>query len=208
VTAADVRKLTERLAAAWPDAVCELHHTSAFELLVGTILAAQSTDKLVNTVTPGLLARWPDAHALASAEPSELEQVVFSTGFYRMKARSLQGMARALVERHGGEVPRTMAELVELPGVARKTANVVLSTIWGLTEGIVVDTHVTRLSARLGLTRETDPVKIERDLIALLPRDQWIPFANRVIWHGRRTCTAKPACETCSLAPICPSRQV
>ena len=197
------------LAARWPDAECELRHTSAFELLVGTILAAQSTDKLVNTITPGLLARWPDARALAGADPAELERVIHSTGFFRMKAKSLLGMARALVERHDGEVPRTMAELVKLPGVGRKTANVILSTIWGIDEGVVVDTHVTRLSQRLGLTAHTDPVKIEQDLMEVVAPDQWGHFADRLIWHGRRVCFARePDCEHCELSPICPSSRV
>jgi len=178
-------------------------------LLIGTILAAQSTDKLVNTVTPQVLARWPDAHALAGADQAAVEAVIHSTGFFRMKAKHLIGMARALVERHGGDVPRTMDELVALPGVARKTANVVLTTIWGLAEGVVVDTHVTRLSQRLGLSANADPVKIEQDLIAILPRDQWGPFANRLIWHGRRVCFARnPDCEHCELSPLCPSSLV
>lgn len=201
--AAEIGRL---LAGRWPDAECELRHTSAFELIVGTILAAQSTDKLVNTVTPALLARWPDARALAGADPGELERMIHSTGFFRMKARSLLGMARAVAQRHGGEVPRTMAELVELPGVGRKTANVVLSTIWGITEGVVVDTHVTRLSQRLGLTAQADAVKIEQDLMQILPREQWTPFADRLIWHGRRVCHARqPDCEHCELPPLCPS---
>jgi endonuclease-3 len=201
-----VTTLTRLLAARWPDAVCELTHDTAFQLLCGTILAAQSTDKLVNTVTPTLLARWPDARALAGADPAELEQMIHSTGFFRMKAKALLGMARALVERHGGLVPRDMASLVALPGVGRKTANVVRGTIWGLADGVVVDTHVTRLSQRLALTKHTDPVKIEQDLMQRLPPDQWISFANRLIWHGRRVCTArKPDCEHCELAPVCPS---
>jgi len=201
--AAEIGRL---LAARWPDAECELRHDSAFELLVGTILAAQSTDKLVNTVTPKLLARWPDARALAAADPAELEEMIHSTGFFRMKAKSLLGMARAVAERHGGEVPRTMAELVALPGVGRKTANVLLSTVWGLAEGVVVDTHVTRLAQRLGLTAAADAVKIEQDLMQILPRDQWGRFADRLIWHGRRVCHAKkPDCEHCELPPLCPS---
>jgi endonuclease III len=202
-------EIGRRLAARWPDAVCELDHASAFQLLVGTILAAQSTDRLVNTITPVVLARWPDPAAMAAADPTELEQVIHSTGFFRMKARHLLGMARAVVERHGGEVPRTMAELVALPGVARKTANVVLSTIWGIAEGVVVDTHVTRLSQRLGLSAAADPTKIEHDLMAILPRDQWGCFADRVIWHGRRVCHARqPTCDDCELAPLCPSSLV
>ena len=194
------------MAEAWPDAVVELDHRSPFELLCATILAAQSTDKMINTLTPALFARYPDARALAEADPEELERLVHRSGFFRMKAKNLRAMAQALVTRHGGEVPRTMDELVELPGVARKTANVVLGSALGIDAGVVVDTHVTRLSARLGLTRETDPVKIERDLMAALPQDQWTSFAHRLIWHGRRVCHArKPVCGACSLAPLCPS---
>lgn len=197
------------LAAQWPEATCELDHRDAYQLLVATILAAQSTDKLINTVTPALFARYPDATALASAEPAELEALIHSTGFFRMKAKHLLGMARAVVERHGGQVPSTMEELVKLPGVARKTANVVLGTAFGKAEGVVVDTHVTRLSARLGLTTETDAVKIEQDLQALLPRSEWVTFPNRLIWHGRRVCFArKPACETCGLAALCPAAEL
>lgn len=197
------------LAELWPDAVCEIDHQNAYQLLVGTILAAQSTDKMINTVTPALFARYPNATALAAAEPEQLEQMIHSTGFYRMKAKHLLGMARAVVERHRGEVPQTMEELVALPGVARKTANVVLGTAFKKAEGIVVDTHVTRLSARLGLTEETDPVKIEEELQAILPRSEWVTFADRLIWHGRRVCFAKkPACETCQLAPLCPSAEL
>jgi endonuclease-3 len=200
-------ELARRLGERWPEAVVELDHRNAFELLCATILAAQSTDKLINTVTPALFARWPDAHALAAADPDELERMIHATGFFRMKARHLLGMARALVERHGGEVPRTMAELVALPGVARKTANVVLGSVFGIPDGIVVDTHVTRLSQRLGLSANTDPVKIEQDLMAALPREQWIAFAHRLIWHGRRVCHARaPSCEQCELAPLCPGR--
>ena len=194
------------MAKTWPDAVCELEHSSPYHLIVGTILAAQSTDKLVNTVTPGLFERWPTPKALASADIAELETVVHSTGFYRMKAKNLLGMARKVVADHGGEIPRTMAELVELPGVARKTANVVLGTCFGIGDGFVVDTHVTRLSQRLGLTIQTDPVKIETELVALVPKADRISFANRLIWHGRRVCHArKPLCNECSLAPVCPS---
>lgn len=197
------------LAELWPDATCEIDHRNAYQLLVGTILAAQSTDKMINTVTPALFARFPDATALAAAEPELLEQMIHSTGFFRMKAKHLLGMARAVVEKHGGEIPQTMEALVALPGVARKTANVVLGTAFGKAEGIVVDTHVTRLSARLGLTTETDPVKIEDELQQLLPRSEWVTFPNRLIWHGRRVCFAKkPACESCGLAPLCPSAEL
>ncbi|HET9625420.1 MAG TPA: endonuclease III [Kofleriaceae bacterium] len=194
------------LAKLWPDAVVELDHKNAYQLLAATILAAQSTDKLINTVTPALFAKYPTPTALAKADPGELEPMIFSTGFYRNKAKSLIGMARAVVERHGGKVPETMAELVELPGVARKTANVVLGSALGKNEGVVVDTHVSRLAPRLGLTTESDPVKIEQDLMKLVPRDQWSIFAHRLIWHGRRVCHAKkPDCEHCTLAPLCPS---
>jgi endonuclease-3 len=194
------------LAERWPEAICELDHRNAYQLLVATILAAQSTDKLINTVTPALFAKYPDAQALAAADQGEVERMIFSTGFYRMKAKHLIGMARAVVERHGGQVPDTMDELVALPGVARKTANVVLGTALGKAEGIAVDTHVTRLAQRLGLTEHTEPLKIEQDLMQLLPRGQWTEFSHRVILHGRRVCSAqRPDCEHCSLAPACPS---
>lgn len=161
---------------------------------------------MINTITPALFAKYPDCRALAAADPAELEPMIFKSGFYRNKAKSLLGMARACVERHGGEIPDTMEELVELPGVARKTANVVLGTAMGKNEGVVVDTHVMRVSQRLGLTQEEDPAKIEQDLMRLVPRDQWTIFAHRMIWHGRRICTAKnPDHEHCLLAPICPS---
>ena len=175
-------------------------------MICATILAAQSTDRTINTITPALFAKYPDARALASADQGELEKLIYASGFFRMKARNLIGMARACVERHGGEIPSTMAELVELPGVARKTANVVLGCWFHQQDGIVVDTHVTRLAARLGLTKHTDPVKIETDLMELVPRAEWTMFAHRLIWHGRRVCFAKqPDCPHCSLAPLCPS---
>ena len=198
--------IAAQLAALWPDAVVELDHEDAYQLLVATILAAQSTDKLINSVTPALFAKYPDPTALARADQAELESMIFSTGFYRMKARHLIGMAQRIVENHGGQVPATMDGLVGLPGVARKTANVVLGSALGKNEGIVVDTHVSRLAPRLGLTTQTDPVKIEQDLMQLVPRDQWSIFAHRLIWHGRRVCHAKqPDCEHCTLAPLCPS---
>ncbi len=201
--------LITRMAEAWPDAVVELDHRSPFELLCATILAAQSTDKMINTLTPALFARYPDARALAEAEPEELERLVHRSGFFRMKAKNLRAMAQALVTRHGGEVPRTMDELVELPGVARKTANVILGSALGIDAGVVVDTHVTRLSARLGMTRETDPVKIERDLMALFPRSAWCLLSHLLIFHGRRVCHARvPHCEVCVLNDICPSSRV
>ncbi len=201
-----VASISARLAELWPDAHVELDHRNAYELLVATILAAQSSDRQINTITPALFARYPDAAALAAAEPAELEPMIFSSGFYRMKAKSLLGMARAVVERFGGEIPRTMAQLVELPGVGRKTANVVLGSAFGVNEGIVVDLHVARVAPRLGLTAETDPVKIERDLMAVIPRADWSVFAHRLIWHGRRVCfPSEPDCEHCGLAPLCPS---
>lgn len=161
---------------------------------------------MINTITPALFAKYPNATALAKVEPAELEPMIFKSGFFRAKAKSLIGMAKKVVEKHGGEIPRTMEELVELPGVARKTANVVLGSAFKQNVGVVVDTHVTRVAQRLGLTVETDPVKIEADLMGLLPQEQWTDFAHRVIWHGRRVCFAKqPDCDHCSLAPICPS---
>jgi endonuclease-3 len=193
----------------WPDAVCELDHQNAYQLLVATILSAQSTDKMINTITPALFEKYPDPRALAAANPEELEKMIFKSGFFRMKTKSLIGMAKAVVEKHGGKIPETMEELVELPGVARKTANVVLGTAMGKNEGVVVDTHVARVAQRLGLTNETDPAKIEQDLMRLLPREQWTVFAHRMIWHGRRVCTAKnPDHENCLLAPLCPTATI
>jgi endonuclease III len=202
-------KIAALLAERWPDAHCELDHENAYQLVVATILSAQSTDKMINTITPALFAKYRDAQALAGAEPAELEKMIHSSGFYRMKAKNLVHMARAVVEQHGGKIPETMDELVELPGIARKTANVVLGSALGKNEGVVVDTHVMRLSQRLGLTKHSEPVKIEADLMTLLPRDQWTVFAHRLIWHGRRVCFAqRPDCEHCLLAPVCPSAQV
>jgi endonuclease-3 len=189
----------------YPEATCELDHENAFQLLCATILSAQCTDARVNLVTPFLFRRWPTPAALAAAEPSELEDVIRSTGFFRNKTKSLLGMARALVEHHGGKVPKSMEEMLELPGVARKTANVVLGTAYGIASGVVVDTHVQRLSRLLGLTRNDDPKKIEADLMAVLPKEEWIDFSHRLIWHGRRVCAArKPNCAACPLP--CPSR--
>jgi len=207
--ASGVRKILEGLAALYPDADCELRWKDPYQLLVATILSAQCTDARVNMVTPELFRRWPDARALSRARPAEVEKVIQSTGFFRNKAKNLLGMARLLVEKHDGRVPRTMDEMLELPGVARKTANVVLGTAYGIPTGVVVDTHVHRLSRRLGLTRRDEPKKIELDLMKKVPREEWIAFAHRVIWHGRRVCDAKrPRCDACALAPHCPSAAV
>jgi len=182
-----------------------LRHASAFQLLVATVLSAQCTDAMVNRVTPGLFARYPDARAMAAASPEELEPLIRPTGFFRAKARSLAGLSAALVERHGGEVPGTMAELVRLPGVGRKTASVVLGHWFGV-PAIPVDTHVLRVARRLGLTAADDPERVERDLAALWPRRAWTDGALRLILHGRRACVARrPRCEACVLAGFCPS---
>ena len=206
---ARVRKIIARLEQAYPDATCALRHNSALELLVATILSAQSTDARVNMVTPTLFAKYKTARDFAGADPRVLEQEIHSTGFFRNKTRSIVGMAEALVERHGGAVPDTMDQLVELPGVGRKTANVVLGTWFGKNEGIVVDTHVQRIATLLGLTKEKDPVKIERDLMALVPREKWTWFSNALIQHGRRVCIARrPKCEICVVNRLCPSSRV
>jgi endonuclease-3 len=195
--------------AEYPDAHCELDHRNAFELLCATILSAQCTDARVNQVTPALFARYPDAAALAVAEPADVEALVRSTGFFRAKARALVGMAQALVAEHGGEVPASLEALVPLPGVGRKTANVILGNAFGINAGIVVDTHVQRLARRLGLTREPDPVRIERALMPLFPQAGWALLSHLLIWHGRRVCLARtPACDRCLLADVCPSAGV
>lgn len=201
--------IQQRLAAEYPDAHCELDFRSPFELVVATILSAQCTDRRVNMVTPALFARFPTPEALAAADPEEVEEIIRSTGFFRAKTKSLRGMAGALVERHGGEVPSTMDELVRLPGVGRKTANVVLGNAFSINEGVVVDTHVARVSGRLGLTRHDGPVDIEQDLMRLFERDTWTMLSHLLIWHGRRVCIArKPRCAACVLADICPSSLV
>lgn len=197
--------ICRRLAAAYPEARCSLDFRSPFQLLVATILSAQCTDRRVNAVTGGLFRRWPTPRALAAARPADLEAVIRSTGFFRAKAKSILGCCRGLEERHAGAVPRTLEELVHLPGVGRKTANVVMGSAFGLASGVVVDTHVGRISRRLGLTRHADAVKAERDLAAVLPRDHWIAFSHRLIEHGRAVCTARrPRCEGCILADLCP----
>src|SRR5690606_15869185 len=199
-------EILRRLGDEYPNAKCALNHRNAFELLTATILSAQCTDERVNQVTPSLFARYPTPHDLAAARQEELEEIIRSTGFFRSKAKSLLGMAQALVERHGGEVPAEMEALVVLPGVGRKTANVVLSNAFGKSEGVVVDTHVKRLAGRLGLTRETDPEKVERDLMELLPRDRWTAVEHLLIWHGRKVCDARrPRCEACVVADLCPT---
>ncbi len=199
-------KTLERLAKQHPTAACELVHRSPFELIVSVVLSAQTTDVGVNKATPKLFARFPDARALAAVEPLEVEPYVATLGFFRTKAKSIVGLARALVERHGGEVPQTLEELVKLPGVGRKTANVVLGVLWNKPEGVVVDTHVIRLSQRLGWTKHREPDKIERDLCAILPRREWDHTGHVLIFHGRRCCYArKPDCPSCSVNDVCPS---
>ncbi len=191
-----------------PDAHCELDHRSAFELLVATVLSAQTTDKLVNKVTPALFAAYPNARALASADLADVERVLRENGLgmYRQKSKNIAGLARGLMDRHGGEVPRDMAALVELPGVGRKTANVVLGVIWGTPDGVVVDTHVMRLSQRLGFTKESTPETIEQALCRVFPREDWDPLSHTLIFHGRRICAAvKPACAACGISNLCPS---
>jgi endonuclease-3 len=204
--AARVDAIVAGLGALYPDAHCELDFASPFQLLVATILSAQCTDKRVNLVTPVLFAKYPTAAEMAEATTQDIEPIIQSTGFFRNKAKSILGAARALMEDHDGVVPRTMDELLELPGVARKTANVVLGSAFGLNVGFVVDTHVMRLSQRLALTRQQEPVKIEQDLCARLPSDKWTLLGHQLIWHGRRVCFArKPNCGGCALAPHCPS---
>lgn len=196
----------KRLKAEYPDAHCELDHRNAFELLCATILSAQCTDVRVNLVTPQLFRAYPDAQALSEAAVEDVEEIVRSTGFYRAKAKNLIGMATLLINKHAGQVPRSIAELVPLPGVGRKTANVILGNAFGINEGIVVDTHVQRLVRRMGLTREPDPVAIEKALMPLFPREDWALLSHLLIWHGRRTCFArKPACAQCVVADVCPS---
>ncbi len=204
-TAARAAAIEASLAAAYPDATCELDFANPYQLLVATILSAQCTDARVNLVTPALFRRFKDASALAAAGETELEELIRSTGFFRSKARSLLGMARAVVERHGGEVPASMDALTELPGVGRTTANGVLGTAFGMSTGVVVDTHVARLAGRLGLSVQTDPERIESDLMSLFPPASWVALGHRLILHGRRVCRArKPACDGCALAPVCP----
>ena len=199
-----IRQILARLDQLYPDVTCALTHTSAWELLVATILSAQSTDVNVNRVTPELFRKYPTVRDFAALEPTQLEPDVRSTGFFRNKAKSLVGAAKKIVQDFGGEVPRTMEQLVTLPGVARKTANVVLGTWFKEGVGIVVDTHVTRLSRRLELTKNTDAVKIEADLMKVIPKEKWILFAHQLIWHGRKVCMARsPRCAECLLENLC-----
>lgn len=199
----------DRLHALYPDAHCELDFRSPWELLVATILSAQCTDKRVNMVTPVLFAKYPGPSELALARTEEVEEIIKSTGFFRAKTKALLGVANALTDRHGGRVPPTMEALVVLPGVGRKTANVVLGNAFDINDGVVVDTHVGRVSVRLGLTNETDPVKVERDLMALYARERWTLLSHLFIWHGRRICIArKPRCAECPLFDVCPSSLV
>ena len=205
---AHAAKIVALLKAEYPDAHCELDFRTPYELIVATILSAQCTDVRVNMVTPTLFARYPTAKALSEANPADVEDLVRSTGFFRNKTKSLIGMASALVADHGGQVPDQMEALRVLPGVGRKTANVVLGNAFGKNEGITVDTHVTRLSNLLGLTKETDPIKIEQDLMTLVDRQDWTLVSHLLIWHGRRVCIARrPRCGRCVLAKLCPSVQ-
>jgi endonuclease-3 len=201
-----VADLTVRhLAAAYPDVTCALENETPFQLLVATILSAQCTDARVNMVTPVLFGKWPSAAELATAPIKAIEKVIQSTGFFRNKAKNIKACSQALMAEHGGQVPRDMEQLVALPGVGRKTANVVLGTAYGLATGVVVDTHVTRISRRLGLTKHTDASKIEQDLMRLVPQKEWVDFAHRLIHHGRRICAArKPKCDQCSMNGFCP----
>ena len=194
---------------AYPDAHCALNYEDPYQLAVATILSAQCTDERVNLVTPALFRRYPGVEALSAADQEEVEGLIHSTGFFRNKAKNLIGMARAVMSDHGGELPRTMEELTRLPGIGRKTANVVLGNAFGMNEGVVVDTHVGRLAGRLGLTTQSDPVRIERELMELFPRESWTLLSHLLISHGRAICVArKPRCERCPLSQLCPSSNV
>ena len=202
-------EIYDLLEAEYPDAHCELTFADPFQLAVATILSAQTTDVRVNMVTPGLFRRYPDAVALAAARQEDVEEIVRTTGFFRNKARNIIGFARGLMADHGGVVPRTIAELSALPGVGRKTANVVLGNAFGINEGVVVDTHIRRLSTLMGFTKEKTPEKIEQDLMKIFPPDRWTMLAHLLIWHGRRVCDArKPRCEACVVSHLCPSSRV
>lgn len=198
-------KIVRLLRKQYPDAHCALNHGTVHQLMVATILSAQCTDERVNIVTPELFAKYPTVQAFADADIRELEQAIYTTGFFRAKAKSIQQSARALVEKHGGEIPKTLEELIKLPGVGRKTGSVILGVGFGLAEGIVVDTHVSRISRLLGFTRQTDPVKIEQDLMKIIPNKDWIDFSHLMIWHGRSICKARrPECAICPVSKLCP----
>jgi endonuclease III len=200
------RKIIAKLKKAYPDAQCSLNHSNAFELLIATILSAQCTDERVNIVTADLFRKYRSCEDYVNAEPAELERDIHSTGFFRNKTKSIQGACKKMLEEHGGQVPNDLEKLLALPGVARKTANVVLGNAFGVASGVVVDTHVARLSYLLGLTREKQPEKIERDLMELVPKKDWIDFSHLLIFHGRRVCKARrPECERCVIEPLCPS---
>jgi endonuclease III len=202
-----VAAILAKLDEVYPNATCELKHENAFQLLISTIMSAQCTDVRVNQVAEMLYKKYPTPEAFAYANPSELEQEIRPTGFFRNKTKSIMGASKAIVEKFGGEVPRTMEEMLTLPGAARKTANVVLGTAFGIASGVVVDTHVIRISNRLDLTHNEDPKKIEQDLMKIIPKDKWIQFSHQVIWHGRRVCFArKPNCTECNLQHICYSK--
>ena len=197
-------KILSLLDVMYPNVTCELHHETAWQLLVATILSAQCTDKRVNMVTPGLFQKYPTVHDFAAVSPEELGQDIKSTGFFNNKAKSIIGAAKRVIAEFGGEVPRTMEEMLTIPGAARKTSNVVLGTVYGIASGLVVDTHVQRISRRLDLTKEEEPVKIEKDLMKLIPQSRWILFSHQIIHHGRRLCVARnPKCAECLLDPVC-----
>ena len=202
-----IAEILRRLEATYPNAECALHHRNAWELLVATILSAQCTDARVNMVTPELFRKFPTPQAMAEASLPAIEEEIRSTGFYRNKAKSISGAAKKIVENFAGKVPKTMAELLTVPGAARKTSNVVLGVAYKIAEGVVVDTHVLRLSNRLGLTKETDPKKVEQDLMMIIPKDHWIQFSHELIHHGRQVCIArKPRCADCTLETLCHSK--
>lgn len=202
-----VSAILKKLDEAYPNATCELSHENAFQLLIATILSAQCTDVRVNQVTATLFKKYPTPEAFAHANPNELEQDIRPTGFFRNKTKSVIGAGKAILERFGGEVPRTMEEMLTIPGAARKTSNVVLGTAYGIASGVVVDTHVQRLSNRLDLSHNDDPKKIEQDLMQILPQDRWISFSHQMIWHGRRVCHARnPKCVDCNLERLCTSK--
>ena len=202
-----VAAILAKLGEAYPTATCELKHENAFQLLISTILSAQCTDVRVNQVTETLYKKYPNAEAFAHANPGELEQEIRPTGFFRNKTKSIMGASKGIIDNFGGQVPRSMEEILTLPGVARKTANVVLGTAYGIASGVVVDTHVLRLSRRLDLTKHEDPKKIEQDLMRVIPKEKWITFSHQLIWHGRRVCIArKPRCIDCNLESLCYSK--